>query len=260
MELLLAVGFALFLWWFSTGVLIYIDGLPKRTFWQSMAGMSAMAVVALFWLGRSAHDSTAMGAYVAFVAAVVLWAWHEMTFLLGWLTGPRKQACPPGARGWARFTYATQVVIHHEVALAVTVGAVVFMTWGAPNQVGTWTLWVLWVMRLSAKLNLFLGVRNLAVEIIPEHLKYMVSYFRRSQLNPLMPFSILVASGIAVWIARLAMAEPTGSPTALGLALVGTLLALAVLEHLFLALPVPDMVLWKWALRSHHRNKPALGS
>jgi putative photosynthetic complex assembly protein 2 len=42
-----------------------------------------------------------------------------------------------------------------------------------PNQVGTGTFAVLWVMRISAKLNLFLGVRNLSEELLPPHLAYL---------------------------------------------------------------------------------------
>jgi hypothetical protein len=34
----LPVLFALFLWWFSTGAILYLDGLPQRTFKWSMAG------------------------------------------------------------------------------------------------------------------------------------------------------------------------------------------------------------------------------
>ena len=33
-------------------------------------------------------------------------------------------------------------------------------------------------MRQSAKLNLFLGVRNLGVEFLPQHLRYLQSFFR----------------------------------------------------------------------------------
>ena len=41
----------------------------------------------------------------------------------------------------------------------------VALTWGGANQVGTWTFLVLWVMRLSAKLNVFLGVPNLTERV-----------------------------------------------------------------------------------------------
>ena len=36
-------------------------------------------------------------------------------------------------------------------------------------------------MRQSAKLNVFLGVRNLSEEFLPQHLHYLQSYFTRSR-------------------------------------------------------------------------------
>lgn len=254
-DIVLASASAMFLWWFSTGVLIYIDGLPPRTFRVSLALTTVAGLAAVYGLAVSSADDTVFGAYVAFCSAVVVWGWHELTFLMGLITGPRKTACPPGARGFERFRCATETVIHHEVALAATLAAVVALTWNGPNQVGTMTLWVLWTMRISAKFNIFWGVRNLAVEIIPPHLAYLKSYFRKADLNPLMPISVGVGSGVVGFLTGRAMSAPTGGFEAIGLSLVATMLALAVLEHLFLALPVPDMVLWKWALRSHESGE-----
>ena len=136
----------------------------------------------------------------------------------------------------------------------VTMLAVAAITFSAPNQVGTLTFLVLWTMRLSAKLNLFLGVRNLATEFIPAHLRYLLSYFPKARLNPLMPLSILGGSAVAIRLFFTAR-ESTAAP-ALEQTLVGTLLALAVLEHLFLALPLPDAMLWRWALRRGAQQAP----
>ena len=49
-------------------------------------------------------------------------------------------------------------------------------------------------MRESAKLNLFLGVRNLSEEFLPAHLAYLQSYFRRRSMNMLFPFSVTVST------------------------------------------------------------------
>jgi putative photosynthetic complex assembly protein 2 len=187
---------------------------------------------------------------VGFASALAVWGWHELTFLLGMVTGPRKTDCPPEARGWTRFACATLVVIHHEVALAATVLALAALTWGAPNQVGTQTFLVLWVMRLSAKLNVFLGVRNLTEQFVPEHLRYLRTYFRRARMNPLMPLSILAASFVVYRLAAAACSPDALAFEAVGHALVATILALAVLEHAFLALPLPDAVLWRWAIQT----------
>ncbi len=236
-----AALFVVVAWWASTGVVLWADGLPRSTHRLTLGAATALALGGLFGLWWSSGLETSAGAYVAFSSALVLWGWHELTFLLGVVTGPRKTACPPGVTGWRRFRYAAAVVIHHELALALTLAAVLALTWGAPNQVGARTFLVLWVMRLSAKLNVFLGVRNLTEKFIPEHLRYMLSYFRRARWNPLMPVSLLAAGAVFVWLVL--------QPLTVGKALVATILGLAVLEHLFLAFPVPDAVLWRWALR-----------
>ena len=244
-----AALFVVFAWWASTGFVLWIDGLPRSTVRFSVGAATALALAALLGLWWSSGLQSSAGAYLAFSSALALWGWHELTFLLGLVTGPRKIACPPGARGWARFRYATLAVIHHELALALTLAAVLALTGGAPNQVGARAFLVLWVMRLSAKLNVFLGVRNLTEQFIPEHLAYLVSYFRRARWNPLMPVSLLATAAVLVWwVAQPVPAGATALAT-VGRTLVATLLGLALLEHLFLALPVPDALLWRWAMR-----------
>ena len=48
------------------------------------------------------------------------------------------------------------------------------------------------------------------------------------------------------------------APTAaIGLMLVTTMLALAILEHWLLVLPLPATALWRWAMRKRQSNPPA---
>lgn len=242
--------FAVFAWWFSTGAILYLDRLPRQTFNWTLLSATVLLTLAIHGLVETAEDPSPVGAYLAFLSALTIWGWHELTFLMGWVTGPRRIACPPGTTGWQRFRYATAVVIHHEMALAATLVAIVLLSWGEPNQVATWTFLVLWAMRISAKLNLFLGVRNLTEEFIPEHLEYMKSYFRKKKYNPLMPISLTASIGTVYLLVRGGLGEGSTPHDATGYALVGTLLALAALEHLFLMMPIPDAVLWRWALRA----------
>lgn len=244
-----AALFVVVAWWASTGAILWVDGLPRSTFRFSLGAATALALGGLFGIWSSSGMETSGAAYLAFSSALALWGWHELTFLLGVVTGPRKTACPAGARGWARFRYATAVVIHHELALVLTLAAVLALTWGAPNQVGARTFLVLWVMRLSAKLNVFLGVRNLTERFIPEHLRYMLSYFRRARWNPLMPVSLLAAGAVFVYLVLQPVPAEASALATVGKTLVATILGLAVLEHLFLALPVPDAMLWRWVMR-----------
>ena len=250
----LAVAFALFAWWFSTGVILYLDGLPRRTFPWTLRGATVLAGVALWGLVHTRHDLSIAGAYCAFTCALLVWAWQEVAFLLGVVTGPRRVAMPPGARGWRRFGAALQAVLYHEFALIVLAIAVAACVGPGENRVGVWTFMMLWVMRQSAKLNIFLGVRNLGEKLLPAHLEYMKSYFRQRPMNALFPFSVTLATGAAGAVWWRLLAEPASPYETAAFALVGTMLALGALEHWLLVLPLPGEALWGWGLKSRRRD------
>lgn len=240
--------FTLVAWWASTGVILWLVRLPRITYGRTLLGATAVLVAALLGLAATRADTSVTGAYVAFVCTLLVWGWQEVTFLTGFATGARDTPCPPGARGWRRFRFATEAILHHELILALAGLAVVAVTWGGANQLGAWTYALLWTMRLSAKLNLFLGVRNLNTEFLPEHLRYLASYFVRRPLNLLFPFSVTAATAVTVLLWSAALGPGATPFEVTGLALLAALATLAVLEHWFLVLPLPAEQLWRWAL------------
>lgn len=245
---------ALLIWWLGTGIVMLLDGLPRDTFRWSLAISTAIAFGALVCVSHSAHNTTVGGAYAAFTCAVLVWGWHELAFLTGWLTGPRKDACSAPTHGPTRFNEAVQAILWHELAIIAMGGVIVAITWGGANQVATWTFALLWVMRLSAKLNLFLGVRNLGEEFLPPHLVYLGSYFRRRRMNALFPVSVVASALVtAVLVAESALVHGASRT---GLLLVASLLALATLEHLLMVVPIPPSILWRWALRNPAPSSP----
>ncbi len=252
-ELALAALFAVFIWWFSTGIVLLLDRLPDGALRWGHWLSSLLAVTAFFALAHSARELTVANAYCAFTCALLVWGWHELSFLSGWVTGPRKTALPQGTTGWPRFVESVRAILWHELAIVAVGAAIVAITWDQPNQVGTQTFLVLWIMRTSAKLNLFLGVRNLSEEFLPPHLAYLQSFFRRRAMNALLPFSVLGASAVLAWMVMGAADPAATQAQVVGTALVATMLALAIVEHLLLVLPIPSTALWRWALR----NKPA---
>ncbi len=250
----LAVLYALFIWWFSTGFILYLDGLPRRTFGWSMLAMTVVALAALYGLMAAGSDTSLAGAYISFTCGILVWAWHELSFLTGYVTGPRRTPCPECQGFWSRFRYASETVIHHEIAIAATAGVMAALTWGMENQIGLWTFVILWLMRLSAKLNVFLGVANLAEEFLPPHLRYLETYFRRRPLNLFFPFAVTAATVVTVLVFERGLAEGVTPAGAAGAMFMGTLLALAVLEHWFLVLPLPATALWQWALDARRKR------
>ncbi len=252
---LLPLGYTLLVWWFSTGLILYLDGLPKHTFRRSLAVATALLAGALAGIALTGSDATPRGAYLAFSGAVVVVGWVEMTFLMGVLTGPRKTPCPPRCSEWQRLLFATQAILYHECALILAAAAVVGLTWNAPNQVATWTFLILWVMRTSAKLNLFFGVRNLYESFLPDHLSHMKTYFTRRAMNLLLPVVVVAGSLLTAWLWILAADDGASAYEVTRCSLLATLLMLAVLEHLFLVLPLPTESLWQWALKSRNRRR-----
>lgn len=250
LALALPVAFAVFIWWFATGIVLLLDGLPRKTFRWSHLVSSLLALGAFAGLVSSAQMDSTAGAYCAFTSALLIWGWHELSFLTGWVTGTRRRAADPGVQGWPRFVQAVQAILWHELAILLSGVAIAMLTWGSANRIGLATFAVLWVMRISAKLNIFLGVRNLSIELLPPHLAYLGSYFRQRPVNLLFPFAVSAATAVAVWVVHGALAAPAGTAAATGGLLVATLLALAILEHWLLVLPVQSTALWQWAMRN----------
>ena len=239
------IAFVLVAWWASTGAILYLAGLPERTHRRSMAiGTLALvlAFAALHGL-KSANDTAA--AYAAFVAVLVIWGWQELGFLLGYVTGPRREPCPSGARGWRRAGYAFQVVLHHELALLLLGAGVLALVPERAPPVAWWTFAALWLMRQSAKLNVFFGVRNLNEQFLPAKVAYVHSYFRRRPMNALFPASMLLSLAAAAWLWRSALESDLAGPERPGLLLVATLLTLGVAEHGLMVLPLPSHALWR---------------
>jgi hypothetical protein len=256
----IALAFAVFIWWFSTGIVILLNRMSRTAVALSLVLSSLLGVAALFGLAHTAQQTGVNGAYCAFTSALLVWGWNELTFLTGWITGPRTTALPVEAVGWPRFVQSLRAVLWHELAILLVGCAIVAITWNAPNQVGTGTYLVLWTMRTSAKLNLFLGVRNLSEEFLPAHLAYLESFFRRRRLNIFFPFALALASMCLWWLVGYASNPLASQAQSVGAVLVATLLALAIVEHLMLVLPVDTTALWRWALRKKQNNTHAVNS
>ncbi len=240
---------ALFTWWFSTGVILWLHQRPRPTHRWSLLAASGFAALALYGLAVTCRETSSEAAYIAFLTAVVLWGWHELAFLQGLITGPRKADCPEQATVRQRFFLAVGTLLYHEIALIATLGMVALITWGQPNQVGLWTFLVLFCMRLSAKLNIFLGVPHVTEEFLPQSLEFLKSYFGRRPMNGLFPVSVTLATLAAAYVFHLAFAPAADAFVATGSMLVGSLIVLGTLEHWFLVLALPDSLLWRWALR-----------
>ena len=250
----LPVLFALFTWWFLTGAVLYVVGLPRATVRWTMGAATGVLASALLLLWQTRVDTSTSGAYIAFASALLVWGWHEMSFLTGLVTGPRTTECPRHARGRAGLWPAVETLLYHEAAILVT-GLVLYLVLaGSPNEVGLWTFAILWVMRISAKLNVYLGVPNLTEEFLPAHLTYLKTYFCRRPMNLLFPVSVTLST-IATWLLIAAAADGATDFEKTGFTFLATLMALALIEHWFLVVPLPSAALWSWGLWSREPDQ-----
>ncbi|ABE40946.1 DUF3623 domain-containing protein [Rhodopseudomonas palustris] len=241
--------FAAFVWWFSTGAVLLLVGSVGRSGMLRVVCAGGMITIALCGLFVTAHDTSVGAAYMAFSCIIFLWGAQEIAFLSGWLTGPRAEPCPPGARGFARLSYALQAIIYHEICLLCCGAVVVWVTMGGENEVGRWTYLALWVLRQSAKINLFLGVPVTNDELMPDAVQFLKTYFARKPVSSFFPISVTLATAVlVVMIQRIVEVAETPFEV-VGLTLVSTLFALGVVEHWFMLLPLPAITLWSWGIR-----------
>lgn len=253
-DYLLPLSYAIFLWWSTTIATIYLDGLPRWTFRWTMLGSTLLTIGAYYGLAVSSADTSHFGLYQAFTWGLLAWSWQELSFYLGYVTGPRRQACPEGCSGFPHFIHAVQTSLYHELAIIIAAVLAVALTWHQPNQIGTWTFLVLWWMHQSAKLNVFFGVRNVNAEYLPEHLDFLKHFFTKKSMNPLFPVSVSISTLITGWLAMRSVAADVTPFEATGYVFLATLMAVAVLEHWLLVLPLPPGAVWGAALASRTKK------
>ena len=248
-ESVTAALIAIFLWWLTTGVILFaVTRLASHSLalGTASAGLLGLGILTLH---LTASDVSATGAYLSFLAALATWGAVEISFLGGLITGPNRAELPAQFTGLRRFWSATRVVLWHELFILALGFLLIIAFVQGPNQIGLLTYGVLWLMRLSAKLNLYLGVRNTGERLLPAHLRYMSSYFAHRPMNLLFPFSITLGTILSAWLFHKAFAAGADAQQVTGYMLVATLASLAVIEHWFLMLPLPLEALWRWGIR-----------
>lgn len=249
-----AVVFVVLAWWLSTGAVLFAAGRESPRVVPVMAGATIMAAAGFAGLWISHEMAGVEGVWLGFLSAIAIWAWHEASFLTGVLTGPRREPCPQGATGIARFKAAFDAIRDHELAIAATGLVIVALSFDAGNRIGMWTFLLLWAMRVSAKLVLFFGAPHVATTMLPPRLSYMASYFRTDRVSAALP-AFLIAMGFVFVLLCHSAATATVLEEGIAAIILATFLGLAIIEHLFLVLPVSDAALWRWAMPADHGGR-----
>ena len=240
-------------WWGSTAVIARVVGRPQHTYRRLLGIASLLGVAGLILNISLLQTLTISSAIGAFCAALAIWGWIEITFLTGAVTGP-PPAHAPRSHGLGRAIDALRAILWHELLIIATVVSVGLVTAGNDNELALLVLLLLWLMRSSAKLNLFLGVRNLGEGFFPPPLLHLLDFMQKRRMNLLMPISLLLGSAITLQCARDAL-EATTPYAATSATMLATLALLAVFEHLLMILPLPAEHLWRWSL-ANRRGVP----
>jgi putative photosynthetic complex assembly protein 2 len=219
-----------------------------------MCGLSFLLGLSLWTASISMRSHSVLNAYIGFVSVIAMWSWHEMAFLTGWLTGPRRVVLDEGLNFQQRFVQSVQVLLHHELALVLNFGLLLVLQQGQPNHMALCTFALLWCMRLSAKLNLFFGVPFVGEQYLPVHLRYIGSYFKKAPITWCFYLTMGVSCltwGWMVWEVQSGLVLVNAAWV-----LLSSLLGLAIIEHLLMVFALPLQKLWGWAMvRSPYRRE-----
>lgn len=239
---------AMISWWFGTGIILLLVRVPQHRFASAMMFWTTLSIPAVYMISQSMLDNSNASVYSGFISTIVIWGWHELAFLTGWISGSRRTRLDHNLNLWNRFKQSVQVIWHHELALFITLMFLLYLQSDHPNHTAICTFTLLWLMRLSSKLNLFFGVPQVGEEYLPHHLAYLGSYFKKSKVSFFFFISIslsCMAWGLIVWQGQSGQVSITPHWV-----LLATLLGLAIVEHVLMVIPFSLEKVWGWALRS----------
>jgi hypothetical protein len=201
------------IWFIATGLIAWADNRERSTFSRSLVIGGAAGISGLVVILVSSLSAEVWAVYLAFIGALMVWGWHELSFLTGAAAGPRRGLADPGLTGLARFRQAAATVMHHEVALALTALLLISLSWSAPNQIGA-TVFVLmfaegrrlgigagWLWTYFL-LSLFVAV-SFAVPVFLAH--------RQRRIRQTRPAEAAQPAGSGLWLSHLSLSLPTAT-------------------------------------------------
>ena len=251
------VLFALFVWWFVTGLIFVAYGRSPR-FTHTYFGIATLVMLgALAGFIATGSEASTTGVYLNLTCGLILWAWHVSSYYLGYITGPvkldefRREVRLGNGRFHTlrtRFRYALQASIHHELLALSFAILMAFVSRDAPNRWGLWVFLTLWGMHGLAKLNVFFGVRNFRIDFLPAHLHKLDYFLEKRANNPLSPIIIIFGTVTALVLIYRGIMPGTLPTQMIGNLAIGTLIILGVIENVMLILPV-SITLWGWGMR-----------
>lgn len=240
------------LWWVSTGTILALYTLSRRTMRLSYVVSTLIGVFAMGGLVATRDSAAKLDIYLAVTCGVAVFGWQVTSYYLGFITGPT-QPTPrqiSQERVWERFAAVLKFSLYHEV-MAIAVGILIAMlTLPYANAWGFWIYLALWAMHASARLNVFFGVRNFRIDLLPSHMQPLGDLLGKQNNNVLFPVSAILSSCAIFALLYQAALTPAQAE---GYLLVAIMIALGLFEHFLMILPLPAYV---WGFALHHVALP----
>lgn len=252
----LAISLTLLVWWLGTGaVFVAARGGSRRRRW-AFGAATAMLGVALSVLPSLSARSDLWGALLALGVGFTAWAWVELSFYTGYVTGPSKRVPPPEASLAIRFRHALAACLWHEITIPLLALVVAALS----GDANPWALRIyltFWVLHEVARINVLIGVPHPFAELLPRHLSHLTPYLEPRRAGWPILVTLLAHVAGAAWLAWAAVGH--GSPAELlGWAAMAALVSLGWLEHLVLMLPIPLERLWRRMGMGNSTASPAV--
>ena len=177
-----AIIFTIFVWWFSTGAILYairrVDYSSKISHKAFTFCCLPLLIFGIISFLISLNSTTIFDIYLSFVSALLIWGWFEIAFLSGVITGKNKKICDNNIKGWERFNLAWKTINYSEFSLLFITFIMYLLVKDSLNNFGFLTFIILYLARVSAKINFFIGVPYINFEFFPKPISHMKSLFK----------------------------------------------------------------------------------
>lgn len=236
MDIVVAVIFAIVLWWVSTGAIIVMYRKDPWTYDATVGAYSVVAAVSVVCIILLRHTTSLWAVYASFSAGTLLWGWNLACYYTGYITGP-KEPRPEGTLTDAeRFRHAMIRGAYHEGISLVLVAGSVWLAWGASNIAGFGCVILFYTLHMLSKLCIYFGVANFSGAWLPAHLQYITAYFGPKQFHWFTVGAICVGFAGSVWSIN-GVVQASETHHAVTYAFWGLICAAAVLELVVLLIP-----------------------
>jgi putative photosynthetic complex assembly protein 2 len=177
MQIVVAVIFAIVLWWVSTGAIIVMYRKDAWTYDATVGAYSVVAAMSMVFLVLLRQNTELWAVYASFSAGTLVWGWNLACYYTGFITGPKEPQNDGNLTDAERFRHAMIRSAYHEGLSVLLVACSAGLAWGAANIAGFGCIILFYTLHMLAKLSIYFGVANFTGTWLPAHLQYITAYF-----------------------------------------------------------------------------------